>query len=62
MYFQFLKLFKTIKKCKKGVDFSHGWIGRGTQGHVAEPRGATRASAWHGCDMCIFIFTRNIGL
>ena len=25
---------------------------RGTQGHVAEPRGPTRAPAWRGGDMC----------
>ena len=30
---------------------------RGTQGHVAEPSGPTRVLAWHGGDVCIFIFT-----
>ena len=30
---------------------------RGMQGHVAEPRGPTRAPAWRGGDMCaIYIF------
>ena len=29
---------------------------RGTQGHVAEPRGPTRAPAWHGCDTCVYIY------
>ena len=28
------------------------WIRRGTQGHVAEPRGPTRAPAWRGGDTC----------
>ena len=27
----------------------------GTQGHVAEPHGPTRAPAWRGCDMCAYI-------
>ena len=34
---------------------------RGKQGHVAEPRGPTRVPASRGCDVCIFIFTRNLG-
>ena len=34
------------------------WMQRGTQGHVAEPRGPARVPAWHGGDVCIFIFTR----
>ena len=36
------------------------WMRRGMQGHVAKPRGPTRVPAWHGGDMCIFIFTRII--
>ena len=43
------KSFKIIKKInKKGVYFRAGpaWMRRGTQGHVAEPRGPTRAPAW----------------
>ena len=45
-----LKQFK--KKNKKGVYFCTGptWVRRGTQGHVAKPRGPTRAPAWHGGD------------
>ena len=31
---------------------------RDAQGHVAEPCGPARVLAWHGYDMCIFIFTR----
>ena len=28
---------------------------RGMHGHVAEPRGPTRAPAWRGCDTCEYI-------
>ena len=28
---------------------------RGTQDHVVEPRGPTRAPAWCGCDTCAYI-------
>ena len=28
------------------------WIRRGTQGHMEEPRGPTRAPAWRGGDTC----------
>ena len=40
-----LKTFKIInKKKKKGMSFRAGptWMRRGTQGHVAAPRGPTR--------------------
>ena len=62
--FLIFKLFKLIKISKKGGSYRVGptWMRRGTQSHVAEPRGPTQAPAWHGCDVCIFIFTRNIGL
>ena len=62
--FSIFKEFKAIKKGQKGDYFRAGptWMRRGTQGHVAEPRGPTRAPMWCRCDVCIFIFTRNIGL
>ena len=37
------------------------WVRRGTQGHVAEPRGPTRAPAWRGGDTwALFVFNHNI--
>ena len=38
------KMFKKIKKITKSVYISRGatWMRRGTQGHVAAPRGPTR--------------------
>ena len=46
------------KKNKKGVYFHAGptWMRHGTQGHVAEPRGPTRARAWHGGDTCAYTY------
>ena len=29
---------------------------RGTEGHVAEPRGSTRAPVWRGCDTCTYLY------
>ena len=62
--FSIFKVLKTIKKSKKGVYIRARptWMRRGMQGHVAEPHGPTRAPTWCRCDVCIFIFTRNIGL
>ena len=34
---------------------------RGTQGHVAEPRGPMRVPAWHRGDVYIYIFLLYIG-
>ena len=65
-FFEFifdLNLLKTIKNDKKGVYFRVGptWVRRGTQGHVTETCGPTRAPTWRGCDTwAIFIFTRII--
>ena len=41
-------VLKIIQKGEKRVYFRAGptWMRRGTQGHVAEPRGPTRAPAW----------------
>ena len=58
-----LNLLKTIKKILKRGFFCAGptCVRRGAQGHVAEPRGPTRAPAWRGGDTrAIFIFTRMI--
>ena len=46
--FSIFKYEKQLKKAKNGVYFCVGptWMRRGTQGHVAEPRGPTRALAW----------------
>ena len=65
--FKYIFDFKTIKLIKisqKGGNYRAGptWMRRGTQGHVAEPHGPTQAPASRECDVCIFIFTRNIGL
>ena len=37
-------MLKLNKKCKKGFNILRGstWMQRGTQGHVAAPRGPTR--------------------
>ena len=50
--FFIFKVLKQLKKGQKGVYFHAGptWMQRGTQGHMAEPRGPTRAPAWRGGD------------
>ena len=52
------KSFKKIKKrIKRGFIFARDmWMRRGTQGHVAEPRGPMRALAWRGCDTCAYLY------
>ena len=52
--FSIFKLLKQLKNWKKGVYFCAGptWMQCGTQGHVAKPRGPTRAPAWCGGDTC----------
>ena len=59
IYFRFLRIKKNLKRLKRGVNFRAGptWVRRGTQGHVAKPRGPTRAPAWRGGDTwLLFIF------
>ena len=65
------KSIKTIKKYKKRFIFHAGptWMRRDTQGHVAKPRGPTRAPACRGGDTCAYLYlldyhvsTYNIGL
>ena len=40
-----------LKLIKKGAT----WMQRGTQGHMVEPRGLTRALVWRGCDTWAYI-------
>ena len=56
--FSSLNRLKQLKNNKKGFIFHAGptWMRRGTQGHVAEPRGPTRAPAWRGGDTCVHIY------
>ena len=59
--FSILNLIKSIKKGQKGVIYRAGpaRMRRGMHGHVAEPRGPSRAPAWHGgatCAIYIFIY------
>ena len=61
-FFEFIFEFKSfknfLKNNNKGFSFCAGptWMRRGTQGHVAEPRGPTRALGWHGCDTCAYLY------
>ena len=53
------KSMKRIKKInKKGFINRTGptWMRRGTQGHVTEPGGPTRAPAWRGGDTCAYLY------
>ena len=58
-YFFNFKSVKIIKKIKKkGFINRTGptWMRRGTQGHVTESRGPTRAPAWRGGDTCAYLY------
>ena len=48
IYFRFFLMFKIIKKMQKWGYVARGpmWMWRGTQGHVALPRGRARLHAW----------------
>ena len=57
MNFAIFNVKNDFKISKKGGVYSRGatWMRRGTQGHVAAPRGPTRVPTWRGCDVFIFI-------
>ena len=61
--FLILKAFKLIKNKAKRVHLLRGptWMRRGTQGHVAEPRGPARVHAWHWGDVYTYIYLLYIG-
>ena len=60
IYFRFLDDKKQLKNGKKGVYFRVGpaWMRRGTQGHVAKPRGLTRTSTWRNVTYRYIILLR----
>ena len=52
IYFKFLSFKLIFKIAKRGyISRVYTWMRRGTQGHVALPRGHERLPAWRGCDV-----------